>query len=493
MIASRTRASRAEDKIRLTDSPNYQKHSLDGGVFVRYALQDMKKLQLALLALRVPVDFAALLLAAYAAYAIRFESAYTSVRPVITPILFDAYASVTLNIASLAIVIFALTGLYTSRRIGFREELRRIFIGSAAGVLAIIVFMFWSQSVATSRFVILVAWALAFCFVALGRVFIRIIERLAFTFGAGVTKIVLVGSGAAAEALETGFERTPSLGYRIVQRMGTWDAGKVHEADEILLADPKASREEAMRVMDYAETHHMGFKYAADLYETTTKYFDFHDFAGVPLIEYKRTRLEGWGRIYKRVFDILASLFLIILFSPIMLIVALAVKLGSKGPVLFSQKRVGERGRTFTYFKFRSMVVGAHEKRAELEHLNERHDGPMFKVKNDPRVTPVGRFIRKYSLDELPEFFLVLMGRMSLVGPRPHLPEEVAKYSAHHRKVHHVKPGITGLAQVSGRADLHFEDEVRLDLYYIENWSPILDLAIMVKTPFAVLSKKGAA
>jgi exopolysaccharide biosynthesis polyprenyl glycosylphosphotransferase len=461
----------------------------------------MKKLQLALLALRVPVDFLALIVAAYTAYIIRFESSYTSVRPVISQLLFEDYYQLVLKVSLAALLMFAFAGLYTSRRVAFRFELGRIFLGCSAAIVAIIAFMFWAQEVFNSRFVIMVAWALAIFFVTIGRIAIRLVERLAFASGLGVTHLVIVGSGNTSVALAAGFDRSPALGYRVTRKFHAWNAETAaaiadmvekDQADEIMLADSGITKSQAFAVLDFAEVHHLGFKYSADLLETATKHFDLHDFAGVPLIEFKPTRLEGWGRIYKRVFDIVVSLLLIVLFSPVMLVIAIAIAIDSRGPIFYSQDRVGERGRTFRYFKFRSMVVGAHAKRKELEHLDERKDGPMFKIKNDPRVTRVGGFIRKYSLDELPEFFLVLLGRMSLVGPRPHLPEEVAKYAPHHRKVHNIKPGITGMAQVSGRADLSFEDEVRLDLYYMENWSPALDFVILIKTPLVVLGKKGA-
>jgi lipopolysaccharide/colanic/teichoic acid biosynthesis glycosyltransferase len=180
--------------------------------------------------------------------------------------------------------------------------------------------------------------------------------------------------------------------------------------------------------------------------------------------------------------------------------VALAVKLDSRGPIFFSRRddgslvtRVGEGGRPFSYFKFRSMIVNSDSMRyKELADRNLRTDGPLVKIQDDPRVTRVGKIIRRWSLDELPELFLVFIGKMSLVGPRPHLPEEVAKYEHHHRKTLTIKPGITGMAQISGRSDLLFEEEVKLDVYYLENWSLLLDISILFKTPLAVLKHREA-
>ncbi|MEI7741962.1 MAG: sugar transferase [bacterium] len=458
----------------------------------------MKRLQLFLLALRVPVDYAALILAGYIAYVLRFESSYTSVRPVLTRLEFWAYWSTVLTVGAIMIPIFALAGLYVSRRIHIRTELLRVVLGCSAGIVALIMMMFWQQEMFSSRFVVLVAWGLAILTVGAGRLLVRLLESVLAVYGFGVKNVVVIGTGHAAEELTRGFARSPSLGLRIIHQYKTFDRAtcteilKLENADELLLADLDAPKRTVLDAMNFAEENHFSFVYAADLLETATKNVDIATYAGIPVISIKPTRLEGWGRIFKRAFDLVGASILIVLASPIMLAVAILIKLDSPGPILYSQKRVGERGREFNYFKFRSMRVGAHAERAELEHLNERAGSPMFKMKNDPRVTRVGKYIRKASIDELPEFFLVFMGRMSLVGPRPHLPEEVARYEPHQRKVHNIKPGITGIAQISGRADLAFDEEVRLDMFYMENWSPWLDIYILFKTPLAVFSKKGA-
>jgi lipopolysaccharide/colanic/teichoic acid biosynthesis glycosyltransferase len=238
----------------------------------------------------------------------------------------------------------------------------------------------------------------------------------------------------------------------------------------------------------------------ADLLEVKVLRTEVAEIIGIPVVEVKRTTLEGWGRILKRGFDVVISAILIIILSPIILITMLAIKLDSRGPIFFSRRddgqpvtRVGEGGVPFKYFKFRSMIPNSDSMRYnELADRNIRTDGPMVKIKDDPRVTRVGKIIRRWSIDELPELFLVFIGRMSLVGPRPHLPEEVAKYENYHRKTLTIKPGITGLAQVSGRSDLLFEEEAKLDIYYIENWSMLLDFSILLRTPFAVLKHREA-
>lgn len=213
--------------------------------------------------------------------------------------------------------------------------------------------------------------------------------------------------------------------------------------------------------------------------------------AGLPLIHVTTPTLEGGQRVAKRLFDVLASSAMIVLASPLMLSIALLVKVDSPGPILFKQERVGIEGARFKMLKFRSMEVGAEEK---LNELSEHNDGSglLFKLKNDPRVTRAGKALRKCSLDELPQLFNILAGSMSLVGPRPPLPSEVEAYEHDVRRRLLVKPGLTGLWQVSGRSNLSWQDSVRLDLYYVENWSLAGDLLILLRTVRAVFRGTGA-
>ncbi len=213
--------------------------------------------------------------------------------------------------------------------------------------------------------------------------------------------------------------------------------------------------------------------------------------AGLPLIHVTAPTLEGGQRVAKRLFDIVVSGILIVLTAPVMAIVAIVVKLDSRGPALFRQARVGMEGEHFQMLKFRSMVMDAEAKLAELHGKNEGQ-GLLFKIKDDPRITRVGRTIRRYSLDELPQLFNIFGGSMSLVGPRPPLPREVEAYEHDVRRRLLVKPGLTGLWQVSGRSNLSWQDSVRLDLYYVENWSLAGDLVIILRTVRAVFHSTGA-
>ncbi|MFP5023366.1 sugar transferase [Pseudonocardia phyllosphaerae] len=211
---------------------------------------------------------------------------------------------------------------------------------------------------------------------------------------------------------------------------------------------------------------------------------------GMPLLRLSEPSFSGLSRVLKHTTDKAVAGLILLLVAPVFLVIALSVKLHDRGPVFFRQERVGTNGRTFGMIKFRSMVVDAEARLAQL--TNDHAEGPLFKMRRDPRITPVGALLRKYSLDELPQLLNVLNGSMSLVGPRPPLPREVASYADDARRRLLVRPGMTGLWQVSGRSSLTWEESVRLDLRYVENWSPALDLLILWKTFGAVVRSRGA-
>jgi exopolysaccharide biosynthesis polyprenyl glycosylphosphotransferase len=214
---------------------------------------------------------------------------------------------------------------------------------------------------------------------------------------------------------------------------------------------------------------------------------------GTPTIKFSPPLVTGFDFLVKRCFDFVVSVFLIILISPILLAIAIIVKLDSPGPFFYKQERVGLHGRRFKALKFRTMYINADQLQKELEARNEMQDGVLFKMKDDPRITKVGKFLRRSSLDELPQLFNVLLGEMSLVGPRPLPLRDVQKFSEHHFIRQEVLPGITGLWQVSGRSNItSFEEVVRLDTFYIENWSIWLDMQILLRTALVLLQKKGA-
>jgi exopolysaccharide biosynthesis polyprenyl glycosylphosphotransferase len=230
---------------------------------------------------------------------------------------------------------------------------------------------------------------------------------------------------------------------------------------------------------------------APGLVEVAGPRLHIRPFDGLPLLSVEQPRFEGWARVVKGLLDRVVAGLALLLLAPLLLVIALLVHRTDGGPVLFRQDRVGVGGRTFTMLKFRTMVVDAETRLDQLRGGN-LSDGLLFKLRADPRVTPVGRWLRRLSLDELPQLVNVLTGDMSLVGPRPPLPSEVARYDSSVSRRLLVKPGLTGLWQISGRSDLSWEESVRLDLRYVENWSLALDLLIVWKTGRAVFSRSGA-
>ena len=467
----------------------------------------MKRSELAFTLALVPIDLITLTAAGVSAFYLRFHPYFTALRPVIFDLRVEQYLKVIFPMMILWILIYAAAGLYSTRRMSIASELSRVILASSSAMAIIFAITFFSRTLFESRFIAVAAWGLAIAYVCITRLVVRGLQRSLLTFGVGVHRLVVIGESTATEALIQEFKKKTSLGFQVIAHFKKFDArvaGRIAELrrgdkiDEVVLADPEVSRKTTLDLIALTDAEHLGFRYSADLFAAAVGRSITHTYAGIPVIEVQKTPLDGWGAIYKRLFDIVASAIFIVVTSPIMLVTAIAIKLDSRGPVLFARvdknmpsMRIGQSGKPFHYFKFRSMVPGTHSMRYnELADQDIRKGSPMVKIKNDPRVTRVGKFIRKFSIDELPEFFLVFIGKMSLVGPRPHLPEEVDKYKPEHRKVLTIKPGITGMAQISGRADLNFDDEVRLDTYYIEHWNPWIDLYILLKTPLVVLFRK---
>jgi exopolysaccharide biosynthesis polyprenyl glycosylphosphotransferase len=476
-------------------------------------MDPMRRLDLAFAALLLPLDFLALLGAAVSAYALRFSPYFIGIRPIITEIPFPQYLASATGFALLWMLLFAMAGLYSMRQRRAWNTLGRVFISCLAGIMLLIAIVFFSRALDTSRFVIAAVFGFAVIYVSLARLALRAFRRILFCGRIGHEQIALVGSSRAAMDIAMLYKQHPELGWTIVKQYKTWneatkkdlrDLASKHKIDTVLLAEPELNRTDALELIGLAEEFHLGFRYLADLFSATFTNVEMDTFGGVPVISVKRTKLDGWGRIFKRLFDIVASSILILITSPLIIFSTIALWIEDGLPVFFLNERVGERGNLFRLMKLRSMwrrySIGPQFKKQkaalkiEQELIKEKSikEGPVYKIADDPRVTPVGHFIRRWSIDELPQFINVFKGDMSLVGPRPHQPREVANYLPHHRRVLAIKPGITGLAQISGRSDLDFEDEVRLDAWYIENWSPALDLYILIKTPMAVINKKGA-
>ncbi len=474
----------------------------------------MKKAELGFSAILLPVDYLMVVLAGILAYYLRFQSFLTDVKPVIYTLPFTQYLRIVLLMSLGWLIIFAISGLYKitgstgSRR--FLREVSRILLACSTSTLVLIVAIFFlKEELFSSRFIILAVWILGMITVSFGRIIIRGLQRWTFSAGLGVHHIVIVGQDKVTEMISQEIAKKPSLGLRVIERLIYFSSSdriildkllEQKKIDEVIQTDPNLSKDQVLDLVDWCNENHVTFKYAPDLFQAKATNVEIGTLAGMPIIELKKTPLDGWGKIIKRIFDFFASLILIIIFSPLMLLIAILIKLDSRGPVFYKNERVSREG-IFNTYKFRRMRIEyctgksyggnkAVELESKLVEEKNQRQGPLYKILDDPRSTRMGKFLEKTSLDELPQFFNVFWGNMSLVGPRPHQPREVAKYKKHHKEVLEIKPGVTGLAQISGRSDLDFDEEVKLDTYYIENYSLLLDIWILIRTPFAVLTRK---
>ena len=465
---------------------------------------NLKRSELFFLAILVPVDVMMIFLAFLTAYYLRAEQGFLPASFMIPPKEFLIWAAI---IIPCWIIIFAASGLYSFKKViaeSLAQEILSVAVAVTAGMTLITTFLVLTRTLFFSRLIIIYLWILAASLVVLGRYLVRYLRQQLFQKKIGIHRVILVGQGKPAEeiaqkiTLLSGFKLVGILGRKKKTIKTKFYANidalrkiKKDFCDDIILADSKLPQEKVLELIDFCYEHHLNFKFAPELYDLSTKRVEQSALGEIPLLELKKTPLDGWGRIIKRGTDLVGSIFGIIIFSPVMLVITLAIKLDSAGSVFFTYKRVGRGGRLFIFRKFRSMYHGLHRLRFNEKFRKKYGDlrigSPMIKIRNDPRVTRVGRFIRRTHLDELAQLFSVLTGTMSLVGPRPHEPEEVKKYQKHHRKVLMIKPGMTGPAQISGASDLDFEEEVRLDTEYIQNWSLAKDILIILKTPIVFL------
>lgn len=467
----------------------------------------MKRSELFFSAIQVPVDFLMIVLAAITAFAVRNIPQVLALKPKLYNYPFESYVKIVLLVAPLFILVYAFEGLYAIRATRkFWKEALKVFSATSIGLVIVIVAIFLKREWFSSRFIILAAWMFATFYVVFARYLIQLVQKwLLRNRGIGVHRVLLIGRNGKMDTLSKLIAQNKNLGYRVVDQIDTAHLKVIKKIkqekgiDEIILCEPSVTDDEQEKLIDYCAINNITYKYIPTTIQTSK--FEIGVLNGEPLIEVKNTPLDGWGKILKRIFDVAASLIGIIATSPIMILTAVAIKLDSRGPVIYKNERVGNDGKKFFVYKFRYMkwkccvtnenpnLNDALKLEKSLIEKQSVRKGPLYKIKADPRKTRVGNFIEKYSVDELPQFFNVLFGSMSLVGPRPHQEREVEKYMDYHRRLLTIKPGVTGMAQVSGRSDLDFENEYKLDLYYIENWSLRLDIQICLKT-VGVLFKK---
>ncbi|RJQ34999.1 sugar transferase [Candidatus Parcubacteria bacterium] len=445
----------------------------------------------------VPLDFILLMTAAFSAYYLRFSEIVSGFRPVFYEMPVSDFFQLVVRVSFFAVLIFALSGFYTMHDKKLARELPKIITGVSTVVIFLILSIFWQRELFSSRFIIILSWALAIVYLFLARILVILVRNLFFKKGYGLAKIIILGEKSTREPLVEVYAKKAILGFKVVAEFETLEELlntpeilqeiKNKKIDILFQTDSNISKDKALDILTYCQENHMVLRYAANLFQAQNINIDLNSIAGLPIVEIQGTPLDGWRRVAKRTFDFVIALFLIILLLPLFITLAIIIRATSAGPAFVKLKRVGKKGRAFDMYKFRSMIKDAQAMKTEIMNLNERNDGPLFKVKNDPRITKIGKWLRRTSLDELPQLFNVLKGEMSLVGPRPHEPEEVSHYERGYKKLLTIKPGMTGMAQVSGRSNLLFTEEAKLDIFYIENWSMFLDLIILLKTPKAML------
>lgn len=438
------------------------------------------------------IDIVGIALAVY--FALVLKELYQGKTEIQWGILWQAESQWLPFLALVTVLVFWRAGLYGPRetRPGFARVL------SSLAIVAVITFAFgWAtdQEITTGTSFI-VGFVLASLFVGLLRwSYDSMSSEVLRTVNARRVAL-LVGSGERIESLRIVLERSsPDIRYHFAEvvedRTALHDAIARHDPSEILVDGQQLEDDELVELLDIAYKRGVRVRVAPTTAELLTRQADYVPGRAVPLFELRPPVLTGADWALKRVFDLVVSGLVLVLGLPVWLAIAAAIKVTSSGPVLYRDPRVGVGERQFRMFKFRTMYVDADARQAELEHRNEA-DGALFKLRDDPRVTAVGRFLRRFSLDEIPQVLNVIRGQMSLVGPRPLPLRDFERLEPWHRKRYLVLPGITGLWQISGRSDLTFDDLVRLDFYYLENWSIWLDVSILIKTIPAVIARRGA-
>jgi len=423
----------------------------------------------------------------------------------------ERYVPLQVALAVVFVAILALRGLYRlPRAASALDDFSTIFTAAGLALMTMFAASTFVRYPAESRLTLIFAWALITGLVVLGRAIYLWQLGLLHQRGIAVSRTLVVGDSTVGRMIMQALVARPHLGYEVAGFLGTdgdSDFGRFHRLgtpDElervidqhaighVVIALPSASHEAIMRIVDHCRRDGVQFRLVPDLYEMSLGRLDIDTVSGIPLMGMKEHAIRGFNFLLKRVIDVMVSLVFVALFWWVYLLLALLIWLEDRGgSPFFGQIRVGRGGKKFCCWKFRSMRPGAERQLDQLLEYNEA-EGPIFKIRDDPRRTLIGAFIRRWSVDELPQLWNVLKGDMSIVGPRPATPREVALYEGWQRQRLETLPGITGLWQVSGRSELGFSEQVLLDIMYLENWSLGLDLRIMLRTLPAVLSGKGA-
>ncbi len=427
---------------------------------------------------------------------------------------YNAFIPISLTLTVLLLGIYKLNGVYDQPRgASWFDEAYGVMTGTATGIiLMVFVIVFLFRPLFYSRLIFLYAGVLSTIFLSISRLAKRLVRQRLRRRGLGVDRLLIVGAGEVGRTVMRHVVAQPILGYHVVgfvdddPEKAKTDIGRFRAlgntssiprlikemvVDEVIITLPWMYHRKIVSIIAQCEREQVRVRIVPDMFQMTLSQLDVEDLGGIPMIGVRDISIGRTQRLIKRAMDVTISLAGLILLLPFFALVALLIKLDSGGPVFFTQIRVGKGEHLFACYKFRSMRQGAEAEMERLRALNEA-DGPIFKMRDDPRITRMGRVLRRTSLDELPQLFNVLMGHMSLVGPRPAPPAEVQRYQPWHKRRLEVAPGMSGLWQVSGRSELSFDEMVLLDLYYIEHWSPVLDLQILLRTLPKMITGEGA-
>jgi exopolysaccharide biosynthesis polyprenyl glycosylphosphotransferase len=423
----------------------------------------------------------------------------------------DVYVPLQITLSLVFAFILAVRGLYRlPRAASALDDFSTIFTAAGLSVMVLFAGSTFVRYPAESRLTLIFAWALMTFLVVLGRANWVWILGVLHQRGIGVARTLVVGDNTVGRMIMQALAGRPHLGYAVAgflstdgdgdfgrfRRLGTPDelerVIRQEHINQVVIALPSTSHEAIMRIVNHCRRDGVQFRLVPDMYEVSLGRLDIDTVSGIPLMGVKDQAIQGLNFLMKRLIDVLMSLVTLALLWWFFAILALLIWVEDRGgSPLYGQVRVGRGGRHFTMHKFRSMRPGADDELTDLLAQNEA-EGPIFKMRDDPRRTHIGAFMRRWSIDEWPQLWNVLKGEMSLVGPRPATPREVAQYEEWQLHRLDTLPGITGLWQVSGRSELGFSEQVLMDITYIENWSLGLDLRILLRTIPAVLSGKGA-
>ncbi len=417
------------------------------------------------------------------------------------------------KISIVLVVIFALNGRYNfNKDEKIWDEIIRVFWTFSSGMALLLVAFFFVKFTFFSRFIFGVSWLMGLILILSGRIALRRARRYLNELGFGRVKILVLGTGSLSAQAIAFLKKSPQYEivgilsetkkrdkqFEKVDIIGTFDDFEAIletiQPDEVLVTSENSTEKVTAKLVRLAHIAHVKFRFLPDELGLDLAAVEMSTLGTFPLVTLKSTKLDNWGFVLKSSVDVIVAGIATLVLSPLFAVVAWKVwRENKEAPILYASKRVGKNGKEFDCLKFRTMVPNADEKKKKLLKENQRKGGVLFKMDDDPRVTALGKVLRKWSLDELPQLWNVLQGHMSLIGPRPHLPEEVRKYAKDDLRVLSIRPGITGFAQINGRSSLSFKEEMNYELFYLKNWSFKLDIIIFLKSLWVVFRRKDVS